>query len=64
MTGVDVSWRVRHRAVTGSTNKDAFVFMNLEIVFVEHTGAEIPVGTRRLVVVPIRSLQARQRYLS
>ena len=23
MTGVDASWRVRHRAVTGSTNKDA-----------------------------------------
>ena len=48
----------RVRQVNRELQARAFVFMDAELVSVEHTGAEIPVGTRRLAKLPpyIKSL--------
>ena len=42
----------RVRLVNRELQARAFVFMDTELVSVEHTGAEIPIGTRRLVKLP------------
>ena len=42
----------RVRQVNRELQARAPVFMNSELVSVEHTGAEIPIGTRRLVKLP------------
>ncbi|MBQ3289246.1 MAG: hypothetical protein IJH50_07550 [Kiritimatiellae bacterium] len=43
----------RVRQVNRELQARAPVFMNSELVSVEHTGAEIPVGTRRLAKLPL-----------
>ncbi len=42
----------RVRQVNRELQARAFVFMDSELVSVAHTGAEIPIGTRRLVKLP------------
>ena len=49
----------RVRQVNRELQARAFVFMEAELVSVEHTGAEIPIGTRRLGKLPpfVKSLK-------
>ena len=49
----------RVRQVNRELQARAFVFMDAELVSVEHTGAEIPIGTRRLGKLPpfVKSLK-------